>query len=82
MRRALLLLALVGCDPVAPSGTTDCEQACQHLRQMRCPSAEPTPDGATCETFLCEAHGVKARCIVRASSCDEAELLQTRGCAR
>lgn len=33
------------------SRATRCSAACQHLRALKCADGQPTPDGATCETF-------------------------------
>jgi len=60
----------------ADAGTpADCATACDHLRELGCPEAEPTPGGATCEEVCrnAEASGtftLNPRCIAELGSCD------------
>jgi hypothetical protein len=80
----LLALGLVAC-PRAPSPLTprsgDCPGACQRLRDLDCPEAEPTPAGAPCEAW-CQKYadkpaGIDPACIARAESCGQVD-----GCGR
>ena len=86
MRIAVLLVLLAGCplpDPVEPTpvyGAT-CADVCAHAAELGCPSAEPTPDGASCEA-VCES--VQASGIVRwdlgcraaARTCEDADVCE------
>jgi len=58
-----------------------CADACEHLWNMKCKSAEPTPKGATC-LEVCEnvrSSGVIAlnlKCLTTAPSCKAADECQ------
>lgn len=82
----VLAAALAGCattptpTPVTPSppGTPTCETACDHLAQLGCTAAQPTPAGATClevctniEDSGVIVYGVK--CVTDAESCAKAD---------
>ena len=92
---ALAAALLVGCHPSTPppAGGEDCVAACQHLgpEGLNCPAFGPVPgplgkDGTQplipCTTWLCGSRGIRSECLVRASSCPEADRVQESGCAR
>lgn len=68
MKKLLLCIALVGCQPPAMPAT--CETACEHLRKMGCPEGQPTPSGYTCE-HICRVSGEQwdKNCAINAEVC-------------
>ena len=77
-----LVLFVVGCTvqpvpvdpPLPPSG---CARVCERLAELKCPEAEPTPEGQTCEQVCdnVQASGIvqlNTGCIANAASCDAA----------
>jgi hypothetical protein len=81
-------LSTLGCESKIPRSNTTCQQVCAHLRAMSCETGHPTPAGVPCEKWLCEAAAsarneeasVKLDCIIAATSCEEAERVQVKGC--
>jgi hypothetical protein len=82
----LACLLLAGCKttpppPPPPPDAGECVPACERLRSLHCPEAEPTPAGVPCEVWLCAyaatTAGVSAGCLHRVASCSEAP-----GCGR
>ncbi len=75
---AALTLFLAACEPAYPQPDAGCAAACARLRHLGCPEAEPTPDGASCET-VCDrvqdsgAYELNTECVTRADRCHEAE---------
>ena len=68
-------------EDVDAAAHTPCYQACQRLKALGCPEAEPTAAGATC-TQVCtnaETSGVVSfnpTCVARAQSCSLARRCQ------
>lgn len=86
-------LAAGGClsSPKTPPAGAKCADVCEHLgeRGLKCPEFGPTigqPDAdgsfhpVPCETWLCGSYGVKTSCLLRATTCSEADDFQTHGC--
>lgn len=87
-------LLLVGCHPSTPppAGGEDCVAACKHLgpEGLNCPAFGSVPgplekDGTQrplpCTTWLCNSRGARSDCLVRASSCPDADRVQVSGCS-
>lgn len=89
-----LLLLLAGCEPpvVAPNGGSDCQAACERVRQVcevdpGCTDTErnlaaPTPAGLACEVWRCDQGfpHEKNACLARATSA--VELRACKGVGR
>ena len=74
---ALLLVGLAGCShqPPPPAPAPDCLSACDHVaRELVCPDWQRSPQGATCEAWLCSLplKGSTLSCYRAATSCDDA----------
>lgn len=82
---ALAIAALGACSAPAHPQSRDVAVACDHLRSLGCDLAQPTPQGATCDSWLgasaCGGDAVAAcvdiACTARAATCAEAD-----GCGR
>jgi hypothetical protein len=61
-----------------PSPSADCLAVCKHLTEMTCEKF--TPAGKPCSEWLCQAHGVKLDCLAKATTCEEANKVQEKGC--
>ncbi len=64
--------------PPPPDPTVGCAEACTHLRELRCPQAQPTEAGASCEQVCANVNAsgtllLDTKCVVQASSCDAAD---------
>lgn len=64
--------------PRSDAGGVTCADACQHVLDMQCAWAQPTPDGHTCLDVCrsAEESGVVAwnvGCVFQASTCGEAD---------
>lgn len=75
---AALTLLLLACEPAYPRPDAGCARACENLRALGCPEGEPTPDGATCETWCSGvqksgAYTLDTECVTRAADCNEVE---------
>lgn len=86
-RALLLLLTLgtLGCNPAAPHSESPvseqkCKALCDHLDKLRCDVR--SPEGRDCEESLCQIPGVKVECLLGATSCEEANRMQVRGCSK
>ncbi len=62
--------------------TTGCIGACSHLKDMKCPEAEPTTKGSTC-VEVCENASsdgspisFQTDCVIQAHSCNDANACQ------
>ncbi|MBV9074163.1 MAG: hypothetical protein JOZ10_11055 [Acidobacteria bacterium] len=83
MKRLALLLLLAACPkptpgptpvPAATDAAPTCASVCQHMAELGCPAAQPTPHGASCEDVCAnlQASGSAAYnlpCMLRATSC-------------
>lgn len=63
---------------LSPGTEADCAQACQHRRALGCPSADPTPRGASCEAVCqnAETSGYASEnptCLAQVKSCGAEE---------
>lgn len=87
---ALLVLGCSGCPtPVPPApppppapGEATCGDVCAQGRELVCPWAAPTPEGASCEAVCSNIQdsGIVAwnlDCRARARSCRDAEACET-----
>lgn len=70
--------ATVPTPPPPPLGAPSCDTACERLEQLHCPSAKPTPAGASCVQVCTNIedsgyveYGVA--CVTNAESCDKAD---------
>lgn len=76
----LFVLFIAGCQtrPILLPGNAPCKNACAVLTFFKCPEAQPSPKGKSCEQ-VCEVaskYGTQAECVVRAES-----LEAVRACA-
>lgn len=90
MHKLLFLLLVVGCSgcpsaplppatsgpviPLPPEGPATCASACERLKQLRCPAASQTAEGAACEEVCLNVmdSGViswNLDCRIKATSC-------------
>lgn len=89
----LVAVHAAGClsSPKPPPAGDKCVDACRHLgpEGLNCSSFGPTPGQpdangvrhpVPCETWLCGSYGVKTNCLLRATTCSEADEFQTHGC--
>ncbi len=87
MKKVLLSIFFLGCSTayqpditvVVPKDTSECDDACIHLRSLSCEEGENLPDGTSCETF-CEktqkrGHALSPSCVLRIDSCDDMDNL-------
>ena len=83
-RLAIILCLAAGCStgpapiPDPPPQPDACQAACERLAALGCPEAEPTPEGASCDTVCrnVEESGVTSMrpgCVAEANSCEEAD---------
>lgn len=79
---AFLLTVVPGCErpipPPIPPGPVNCREACVHLRELRCPVANPTPAGVSCNGVCENVNGSgfvewDLPCIMQAPSCAAAD---------
>lgn len=89
----LVAVEVAGCwssGPTTPPAGDKCADVCRHLgpEGLNCPSFGPTPGQpdangvlhpVACETWLCGSYGVKTKCLLRATTCSEADDFQTHG---
>lgn len=81
MKKILLVLAalaLAGCstEPKRPVPVPDCLLACDHVvRELSCASWGNTPQGGTCDAWLCTLplKGATLSCYRAATTCGEAD---------
>jgi len=79
---ALIIFFLFGCGAVQPTPivveNATCEQVCKHMTALDCPSAQPTPNGASC-VEVCEnvqSSGMiewNLDCRAAAATCESAD---------
>jgi hypothetical protein len=83
-------LALFACSggwqppPDEPEPGTACEAMCNHGTKLGCVWAEPTPEGTSCVT-VCQDNergwtSMHPECVLRATTCKEADRLSAYGC--
>lgn len=64
--------------PPPVSSPDACHDSCETRRRLHCPSAEPTPAGASCEAVCQNAESsgytsINPRCLARITACDQEE---------
>lgn len=67
-----------GGGPPVPTEGEPCERACERMRQLGCPEAEPNPAGDACEVWLCAQAGSTIvdhdfECLARIESCADVD---------
>lgn len=91
MKKWIFALALSACYPQPVNPVPDyfdaelCNQACDHGKVLECDFAEPTPNGVECsqvciETELTGWSRWHPECVLKASTCEEANRLSADGC--
>jgi hypothetical protein len=66
---------MLGCQtplPVLLPSDAPCTNACKVLEYFKCPEAQPSPKGKSCEQ-VCEVasrYGMQAECVVKAETID------------
>lgn len=63
-------------DSDAPGTEADCQASCAARQRLHCPSADPTPSGASCveQCLNVETSGyvtLHPRCVAQITSCDQ-----------
>jgi hypothetical protein len=80
--QGLVVAFAIGCAPTpgpAPVDAgllDDCRRACQRLAELKCPEAEPTPDGGTCVDVCWNAESsgyvtMRPACVAEITACDQ-----------
>lgn len=59
--------------PHPPTDTDKCTAACARMTELKCPEADPLPDGTTCVDFCVQTqtsgHGLNPTCIAEIKDC-------------
>ena len=59
--------------PHPPTDADMCAAACARMQELKCPEAEPLPDGTTCANFCVKTlgggHGLNPTCIAKIKDC-------------
>ncbi len=68
---------------IKADGGATCEDMCDHLTELGCPEAEPTPGGHSCE-FVCEetmeaGQDLHPECVVAVTRCEDVSRA-SQGC--
>jgi hypothetical protein len=89
MQWFLIVAVLVaGCRPAVTPEYFDadtCVEACDHGKKLGCEFAQPTPNGVECalvciETELTGWSRWYPECVLRATTCEEADRFSAHGC--
>lgn len=82
MRFLIVLALFTACPhpqpkPTPPPGS-ECMEMCDHLRALGCKTAEPTPEGTTCEQVCRNTQEsgiikIDLKCMTAAPNCDGAD---------
>lgn len=64
-------------DPILPTDTADCSDACDRLRELHCTEGEPAEDGTPCEIFCVDTqtsgYPLSPSCVKSIKACSEVD---------